>query len=121
MLYELLIDYSGGSIRLNSTEEIASTNSGIQANFYHLETEGSNREFNPEEKLFDGLTTGYASAGSNAYVVNGANKFYFYIKLDNPISAPTGGTYWTLFSGASFDNLNIYGTNTDPSTLVSDW
>ena len=125
VLMELLINYTGGSIAFNSTEEIASTTIDVN-NAFHYGYNITNYDNNIGElsDMFNTTTDEYTSGERISFSEVGNNRMYFYIELDNPIPDVLDFTYWSGgINGTStycFLNLYIYGTNTDPATMGGD-
>jgi len=115
-LYEMIINYTGGSITYNSTEELGATNTAVDNSIQRGYGMAYHSSYDPPEvhKLFDSNvvdTIIYMTA-------NGVDKFYFYLELDTPIPDITAFKYWTYGNNSySFNDLSIYGTNTDPATM----
>jgi len=125
-LYELIINYTGGSIKYNSVEEIQQ--SGVVTNNdIYLGTgitsvqQDDAPNTNDENVHFDDLFNQIAvntHQNERVWLNSHGEKMYFYIKLNTPINDVTGFDYWTSkYSGIKFNDLSIYGTDIDPSTM----
>lgn len=127
MLFELIIDYSGGSIRYNSVEEIDPSGTlSTSTNYYQLATDithysGAATYTTHHLSLLFNQTGKTANNwnGSVSFSNDGEDRFYFYIELDKKIPDVTDFHFWTYDDGNQFIDLQIYGTNIDPATMTN--
>lgn len=122
VLYEMIINYTGGTIAYNSTEEIGATTELVNSSFdlaHGITYIDPDNHPNELSTIFDSGTTSQPTGTNFIYFsAHGNDKFYFYIKLDTPIPDVTAFKYWTYQNNSfSFNNLQIYGTNTDPANM----
>ena len=123
-LMKLHINYTGGSISKDSTEELGNPiDDTIGTTFNYGSGIEKHDTINGDlSKMFNGISNQHASGQRFTFKNAGSNKFYFYLELETPISNLTDFTYWSGGSVGELDryafmDLHIYGTNTDPLTM----
>ena len=121
ILHEMIFDYTGGSIRYNSVEEIQPsgviTDDDITVGTGITIWQSGGDQFQFED-MFNQFVIN-EEGNERLWFNNHGTKMYFYIELKTPIPDITSFVYWTYGANDNykFNDVSIYGTNKDPATM----
>lgn len=126
ILYELIINYTGGTIKYGSVEEIQPSGTLTNSDLKIAPGITIYSTYINVPALFDKKADLHAPGEWVWFNGHGSNRFYFWFELQQSIPDVIDFTYWTFEGSVSqyggvydFNNLSIYGTNTNPATMIN--